>query len=753
MFLFGLILMFSIALVYALSTVLNPADNTTDDDGFLDLRATCVPTTATTATWYNITNATLYSNADGTWKANKSIFNVNSVENATAFFNFTNVINRTNEGDFVWNVLCQEHNYSQLNSQDNNSAFAGNNTIKVRYAKPTVTTDSPADRTYSLDGFNIPITCSATPSANWNITNISLMVNGTQNNTQVFNASLSATPDTIIANFSINKSVDGFRIIFGCLSFQIKNLTGVAGSPEALVISDDSSANRTVFVEFPPKVTLSKPADNAWNQSQRVVLSYTPSTTFDGGTLIDTRIWTNGSGEWLPRTGVIKVRNNTVWNQSYFFAEKTDIRWGIQAIQANDQNVFNFSINRTIKIDATDPTISVETENLTTSDTTPAIYATITEANLENLSTYTNFSGTWAINQTNSSVRGNLASGVRANYFNNTAIADGVYIYGFVITDLSGRIGSSDNFSLIIDTVAPVISDITNVSVIGKCDQRNITFTVNELVNYTFYYDTDTEVADGTIVSSSTKSLTHGAVLDFNANAEIINYFNISVTDAAGNTNTSGEIVGQTAYSTPASVCSGWSQYAVYDGLINLSDIENQTGADLVYFWNATNQEWVFKTRGLSSNGGVDVGRRTAYQVVHLFENTNDTWFRNTTNDGGYFYNVTSTNNFVSLPRLYNFGNLTESFMNSSKEFPSQLNNTHTGIQIFGPFNISSISGYNNSAQDYVNHIFNFTWSNATFLEPCPDRDFSVTCMETAWVASGFNVSLNATFVYSNWTI
>ena len=72
---------------------------------------------------------------------------------------------------------------------------------------------------------------------------------------------------------------------------------------------------------------------------------------------------------------------------------------------------------------------------------------------------------------------------------------------------------------------------------------------------------------------------------------------------------------------------------------------------------------------------------------------------------------------------------------------------------MYGPFNITYFAGYNNSVQDYVSHIFNFTWSNATFLEPCPTRDFPITCMETAWVASGFNVSWNGTAIYANWTI
>ncbi len=174
--------------------------------------------------------------------------------------------------------------------------------------------------------------------------------------------------------------------------------------------------------------------------------------------------------------------------------------------------------------------------------------------------------------------------------------------------------------------------------------------------------------------------------------------------------------------------------------------LQNQSGADLVYIWNSTPQEWFFKTAGLSSNDAVVVGKTTNFHVVHLFENTNSTWYRNTTNNGIYDYNVTSVNNFISIPIDYTFGNLTESFMNRSKNFPSL-------ISTFGPFNLSFFAGYNNSIQDYVSHVFNSTWANDTLLEPCPNRVNIVTCMETAWVASDFNVTWNGTAIKGNWTI
>ena len=94
--------------------------------------------------------------------------------------------------------------------------------------------------------------------------------------------------------------------------------------------------------------------------------------------------------------------------------------------------------------------------------------------------------------------------------------------------------------------------------------------------------------------------------------------------------------------------------------------------------------------------------------------------------------------------------------MNTSGDFPSTLGNItgENGVPngtIFGPFNITFLSGWNSSKQDYVDHLFNFTYVNATFLMPCYLRLENSTCMETAWVGSGFNVTWN-TSIYTNWS-
>src|SRR3990167_9599491 len=119
-------------LIYAVSTTLtSPNDNTIDDDGYLILTASCAPTTATSDTMYNITNATLNSNIGGSWKPNVTLQIPTSRSNGTFLANFTNHINRSAEGTFQWNVECHEQNGT---GNKINKAFAGNNTITVLYA-------------------------------------------------------------------------------------------------------------------------------------------------------------------------------------------------------------------------------------------------------------------------------------------------------------------------------------------------------------------------------------------------------------------------------------------------------------------------------------------------------------------------------------------------------------------------------------------------------------------------------------------
>ncbi len=750
-----LLLVFSLIIMSFLigavtTTLISPEDNAVDDDGFLDLRGSCTPASQNehdgTTSW-NITNATLYSNVNGIWQSNATLNVTTPLVNITYFFNFTNHINQTAEGEFVWDIQCFEQNYSN-GGQNMRSSFEGNRTIRVDYAKPTAVTTSPDDNSYSLNGHEIPVVCTGDPSSGWNITSVSLMttIDGTWLANATRNQINPGVGAQIVENFTINgfgnESIpDGTDLIFGC-SFSQRKTIGELG-----VSSERSSANRTLNVEYPPTTTLIGPADGNWSKNLRVNLSYTTLTKHDTGTSFTTRIWTNETGEWLPATGTIIAQNNTQVSKDYIFDEKTSIIWGVQSIQQNDGNVHNFSVNRTINLDSITPTITGDSITIETSTVT--IKFTPTDVNLDTAIIFTSLTeNEWKLNYTNGSA--NSGEEIVVDFRDSL---DGIYNYSITVNDSAGNIVTTGNVSFTVDLTAPNTTVTGNTSTFS-CTSRNILFETNESANYTFYIDTDTEVTDGEIFTGSEFEVNHSVEFDFGENTEVLHYFNITTCDVAGNCNTTGQMT----FLTPASVCGGWSQYAIYHNEQSLLEIQNQSGADLVYFWNGTDQNWIFKTAGLSTNDNVIMGRDTDYHVAHLFENTNSTWFRNISNQGHYNFNLSEGNNFIALPGFYNFGNLTESFMNTSRQFPSFINQSSSdfnggsaGID-FGPFNVSYFAGYNNTLQDYVNHVFNFTWANATFLQPCLDRTENPTCMETAWLASGFNMTWNGTQIYTNWT-
>ncbi|KKK50170.1 hypothetical protein LCGC14_3127710, partial [marine sediment metagenome] len=140
----------------------------------------------------------------------------------------------------------------------------------------------------------------------------------------------------VVANFTINKIgnnsiADGTNLLYGCSATQIKDGFSTP-------TSEKSSTNRTINVEYPPLVTINKPANNNWSQTQTATLSWTVTSAFDSGTAYSTRIWTNESGTWNPRIGAIQATNDTAVTKTYFFNEKSYIEWGVQASQSNDAN-------------------------------------------------------------------------------------------------------------------------------------------------------------------------------------------------------------------------------------------------------------------------------------------------------------------------------------------------------------------------------------------------------------------------------
>lgn len=602
----------------------------------------------------------------------------------------------------------------------------------------TLQSQTPVDDYYDIDGVEIPVTCAFTPSSGTNITSVALYTN--QAGSWLLNQTNTVDPSTtgaqVSSSFTINgngnESIsDGTNLLWGCLATQNDSTTL-------------ATTNRTINIEYPPTMTLNLPADSSWSSSRKVDINFTVGSHYQSLTsnAFSCQIYTNESGSWLAETGALNIDNNTHFIQEVTLLDKSAIKWGLRCYEGTDANILNTSVNRTINIDATDPTLSVSTEDAT--EASVSIAFTPTDQNLDTVRVFANFTGTYHQNYTNNSADNNLASGVEVTLVPAGTVSDGHYIYNVTVNDSAGNEVVSSTYTYDVDTTAPTITLTGNSSVEGYCDQRSITFTTDESANYTFTYDTDTVPNDGTQVDENSFDTSHAATIDFDSNVETQYYFNISACDSSGNC---GIVAGAKSFEAPQSICTGWSQLAVYDTSINMSELQNQSGAELVYVWNATSQAWITFTAGLTTNEEQLLGSQTGLNVVHLFEETNSTWFRTKSNSGYYHYNVTGTSNFIRVPTDYTLGNLTESFMNGTIQFPS---GTPTGTPLI--FNITAFAAYNNTAHDYVNHVFNFSWANATEVKPCIGSGTKDTCMETVWVGSDFNVSWNGTAVFNNWT-
>ncbi len=733
--------------------LISPADGASDDDGFLDLRGRCDSSSINShdgTTNWNVTSATVYSNVDGTWKANATITIANPLANNSVLFNFTNHINKTAEGSFQWSIECTETNASV--GTETNTAFVLNRTINVNYADPDVVTTSPADNSYDLEGKAIDFNCTAQATSGWNITTIELML-GTGgswniNSTTTLDA---PTEDEVITGFSVNHPADGVNLDYACRATQYKNISASAGNETVLVTSIHTSANRTLNIEIPPDVNLNFPASASWQTGASSILNFTPISSYTSETGFNCQLYTNESGTWAVRRSIVAT-NNTVTKIDYQLPDsRADIRWGVHCYESSDGNVHNASVNRTIKIDRTLPVVTLTQINKSTiSDDS---YFSASKIIISySVTDFSPSSCTLFINDSSNAT--DTPSAATGNFIFNAS--DGVYSTIAGCSDSAGNFRNSTiDYLFTFDTVIPTISGVGNASVGGESDDRFFNFSSNEEVDATFFYGSSTLTTSSQSVAGY-HTIINTTISGFAENT--VYYWNITACDRAGNCNRTGESKGQFSVTFPWQLLAGWSYYGISDADINFSRIINESGAEYVYFWNQTGQTWISATRDGSSEQGFQVGIETNRHVVAIYEDVNSTWARNTTNTGFYVYNFTSGNNFIKLYTSSTFGNFTTTLLNESwnhtsgavqesseYKFGAELSQTPIGLV----YNLTNFwfSAYNNTAVTWEPYyVYNTTLENNTrLIVPGPH--------EVMWVWSDYNLTWNGTYITGNWSI
>lgn len=749
-------------LIYAIGSSLeSPIAGFVDDDGQLDLRGSCTPTANDGTTWFNVTNATISTNVDGTYKANQTIQVANPInDTGVVFFNFT--VNKTVEGSFVWSQECNEANASD--GTVINKISTTNRSIIVRYADAQVAV-TPVTGTYSLNGNGIPITCAATPSNGWNITSIALKTN----RDDVWLANETFTPiksdGEVIANFTYNtlenaSIADGTDLLFSCSVVQDK-VMNTSDNFNHTITSEFSSPNRTVNIEYPPQIVLNAPANNSVFSTLQTEFNFTVTSAFTSSTTSFCQLWTNETGTTAVALSGISAANNTVTSIKFQIQDLSYIDWSIRCQEGGDANVFNFSVNRTVRVDRTSPVVSITAPTAGTFFNAKPFNITrsLTEVASDTCLLYIN--GT--INATDVAL-------VTTN-FTIPDIDDGTYGAIVGCNDTAGNDVNSSSVTFTLDTVVPTWNSVGNQTVSDSADLRRFTLSASEAVNATVFYGTTVAVTSN---ANNAGFFTNMSFLidDFVENTQY--FWNITICDRAANCNTSGGTFGQFDFTFPWKLITGWSYYGINHAKINFSDILNQTDAEFVYYWNQTGQTWISATPGSSSNIGFEVGQAVGEranggrQVVAIFEEINSTWpLRNVTNTSFYTYNITSGDNYIRLPEEYTFGTLARSLLNTSySDGVSLVPGYEYGIgQSLTPGNLSEapdgsteaggllynltefwFSAYNNTATTWtISYTYNFTGDNNTVLT-VPGIS------EVLWVWSEYNLTWNGTNIIGNWT-
>ena len=201
-------------------------------------------------------------------------------------------------------------------------------------------------------------------------------------------------------------------------------------------------------------------------------------------------LWANFSGTWEYNQTNSSPTTAVLWYINVSGIADGKYVWGVFGNDSAGNN--DFSANRTIYIDTTDPTpkinVPVDNYNSTSVNVTFVLNCTDATSSVQYLELWSNFSGTWAYNQTNNSVH----SGVNWNITVN-GITDGYYLWGAYCNDSVGNNNYSiENRTLLVDSNASIsYGAATEANFSNKTHNwvyMNLSFsdTLNSIINITY---------------------------------------------------------------------------------------------------------------------------------------------------------------------------------------------------------------------------------------------------------------------------
>ena len=575
-----------------------------------------------------------------------------------------------------------------------------------------------------LDGQNLTFNFGCSPLTSTNSTynatlfhNISgtFVENFTENRSAAAGVQANFTWD--FRNFTFYDSLtDGMKFIWG---IRCANQSG----------NFSFSENRTIQVELAPNITIQTPLTNTSSSSTSVKLLINISGDGDYYRCFK---YTNQSGAnasngtWGIMPGHSVVLNATATNITHIFQDNASALWNVNCFEGASTKIFGWGSNLTHTVSGTTMVVTLNAPSIspTNDNISVQINMTATSSMLDKCFFWLN-SSLNATNTTPSS--GTLFTIATVN------LVEGDSLITVGCNDTAGRSVNATPLLLTVDTILPRMSNINNLT-LSSCTKMGLTFNTTEnLTSSSLIYGIATPT--GTTNSNANdgqNERTHN--ITFNNNWEILHQLNFTMTDLAGNENST--LINVT---TPVGVCGNLSVFSNYDSK-NLTTIESEIGiSDFLFWWNETGQNFLTKTNGTSTNGNFDLA---AGDVLWVSSTDDGTWFRNKTITD---LNVSEAinNSYIGLFRPFKFITL------SNNTFRNKTGGNATSQGLV--FEVLYYAGWNNTGQEWVTHTQGTSWENETDV----GRSSNNT-LDALWFSSNASiiVFINSTddYVSGNWS-
>ena len=202
---------------------------------------------------------------------------------------------------------------------------------------------------------------------------------------------------------------------------------------------------------FALTVTLNSPT-STWETSGSSVFNFTPDA--EVSSIPWCAIYTNSTGTYKSEANYTNVVNGTPFVRGLGLADSTGLSVVWNAICYNGSAEVSDSGNNTFGVDSNLPTITLNSpaSGSYIDATLTNLSITVSDSsNLEACVMWSNISGTWALNKTFASVTSGSIYG-----FNLSSSSDGNYVWNAVCNQTSGDSTTSSNFTVTVDTTAPL---------------------------------------------------------------------------------------------------------------------------------------------------------------------------------------------------------------------------------------------------------------------------------------------------------